>query len=113
MELAVHEDQGVTVVGITGELDATNSPQLGQLLDRLLAEGRRRFAIDLKGVNFIDSSGLSTLVRLFKHVRGSAGNLCLADLQPPVRRILELTRLDRAFDIYTDAAAAVRRLTGK
>ena len=112
MAVTVREDRGITVVELMGELDTTNTAELGQLFDRLLAEGRRRFVLDLQGVAFIDSAGLATLVRCFKRVRNGTGYVSLASLQPPVRRVLELTRLDRAFEVCTDAATAVQHLVG-
>jgi anti-sigma B factor antagonist len=112
MDLTYHEDRGVTVVKIAGDLDAAGGGELGQVFDRLLTENHRRFVIDLKAVEFIDSAGLSMLVRCFKRVRSGAGALWLAALQPPVRRVFEITRLDRAFDIDRDVHAALQRLTG-
>ena len=55
------------------------------------------------------NAGLSALVRLFKRVRGHGGRLGLAALQPPVRHVFELTRLERSFDVYPDVAEALRR----
>jgi anti-anti-sigma factor len=58
MELSVHENQGVTVVMVSGEMDAGNSTQLGEELDHLLTEGSRKLVIDLGKVGFMNSSGL-------------------------------------------------------
>lgn len=112
MALTFHDDRGVVVVDMTGELNGMCGAELGQLFDRLLADGRRQFVVDLEAVNFIDSAGLSMLVRCFKRVRSSAGNLSLTAPQPSVRHVFALTRLDRSFDIHTDVAEAVRRFTG-
>jgi anti-anti-sigma factor len=113
MDLTFHEEQGVAVLCLVGELDDVHSPEVGQLFERLLGEGRRQFVLDLKGVNFIDSSGLAMLVRCFQHSRQSASSFMLADLTPAVLRTFKLTRLDRAFEIYTDAAEAVRHCMSK
>jgi anti-anti-sigma factor len=112
MVLTFHDDRGVAVIALNGGLDETRGVELGQLFDRLMAEGRRQFVIDFKAVDFIDSAGLAMLVRCFKRVRSGVGNLSLIALQPSVRRIFEMTRLDRSFDIYTDVAEAVQRLPG-
>jgi anti-sigma B factor antagonist len=111
MDLSFRDDSGITIIKVVGELDETCSSGFTQLFDRLIDEGRRTFVINLEGVNFIDSSGLATLVRCFKQVRNAAGNICLAALQPPVHRVLELTRLDRAFEIRPDIPQAVRFFT--
>jgi anti-sigma B factor antagonist len=102
MDITVQDEAGTMIITIAGELEATRGSELGQVCDRLLAEGRRKFVIDLKDVKFVDSSGLSTLIRCLKRVRSNAGNLILINLQSPVRRVIELTRLDRAFDIQAD-----------
>lgn len=109
MKIEVSEDGKVTLLRLSGDLDATSGPRLTEELDRLWNDGRRHFVLDLQEVPFIDSGGLSALVRLFKRLRGQAGRLGLAALQPSVRRVFELTRLDRSFDIYPDVAEALRR----
>ncbi len=110
MKINTTEEQGVKVLTITGELDGPSSPQLTQAFDQLLDGGARRFVVDLKDVTFVDSAGLSSLVRLFKRARSSNGTLWLAGLQPPVKRVFELTRLDRAFEIASDKVQALQRV---
>jgi anti-sigma B factor antagonist len=112
MVLTFYDDRGVTVIALNGGLDETRGVELGQLFDRLMAEGRRQFVLDLKAVDSTDSAGLAMLVRCFKRVRSGVGNLALIALQPSIRRIFEMTRLDRSFDIYTDVTEAVQRLVG-
>src|ERR687892_1103535 len=111
MELSVHENQGVTVVMVSGRMDAGNSTQLGEKLDHLLTEGSRKLVIDLGQVGFMNSSGLATLVRYYKLARSNCGDISLAALQPPVRQAFQLSRLDRLFDLQPDVAKAVQRFT--
>ena len=75
MKIDVREEGKVTVVRLSGDLDTTNGPRLTEELDRLWTKGGRQFVLDLEGVPFIYSGGLSTLVRLFKRVRGQACEL--------------------------------------
>jgi anti-sigma B factor antagonist len=112
MELTVHDNHGVTVVMVSGEMDAGNSTQLGEELDHLLAEGSRKVVIDLGKVDFINSSGLATLVHYYKLARSNCGDISLVALQPPVRQVFQLSRLDRVFDLQPDVARAVQRFTG-
>jgi hypothetical protein len=53
MELSVHDNHGVTVVMVSGEMDAENSTQLGEELDHLLTEGSRKLVIDLGKVGSV------------------------------------------------------------
>lgn len=108
MEIASHDEGQFTLVRMSGDLDVTSSPGVIEQLDRLLAGGRHQLVLDLEAVPFIDSSGLSALVRLLKRVRDCGGSLRLATLQPPVRQVFDLTRLARSFDLYPDIAGALR-----
>src|SRR5919106_5452531 len=112
MELSAHDNRGVTVVMVSGEMDMGNSSQLGEELDHLLTEGTRKLVIDLGQVGFMNSSGLATLVRYYKLARSNCGDISLAALQPPVRQAFHLTRLDRVFDLQPDVARAVQGFTG-
>jgi len=111
MELSVHNNHGVTVVMVSGEMDARNSNQLGKELDRLLTEGSRKLVIDLGKVDFVNSSGLATLVRYYKLAHSNCGDISLAALQPSIRQVFQLSRLDRVFDLQPDVARAVQRFT--
>jgi anti-sigma B factor antagonist len=112
MELTVHDNRGVTVVMASGEMDVRNSAQLGEELDRLLTEGSRKVVIDLGKVGFMNSSGLAMLMHYYKLARSNCGDISLAALQPAVRQVFQLSRLDRLFDLQPDVARAVQRLTG-
>jgi anti-sigma B factor antagonist len=109
--MTVHDNHGVTVVMVSGEMDAENSAQLGEELDRLLTEGSRKVVIDLGKVGFMNSSGLATLMHYYKCAQSNCGNISLAALQPKVRQIFQLSRLDRVFDLQPDVAKAVQRFT--
>lgn len=63
--------------------------------------------VDLAKVTFMDSTALATLVQGMKQCRLHNGDLHLAALQPSVRLILELTRLDKVFGIFPDVQTAV------
>jgi anti-sigma B factor antagonist len=112
MELSVRDNHGVTVIMVSGEMDAESSTQLGEELDHLLAEGSRKLVIDLGQVGSMNSSGLATLVRYYKLARSNCGDVSLAALQPPVRPAFQLTRLERVSDLQPDVARAVQRFIG-
>ena len=77
----------------------------------MLGAGRKYFVVDLGEVSFVDSAGLGALVRLYKRVRIGEGDVRLARVSPNVMQILELTRLNRVFDIFAspqEAAASIK-----
>ncbi|MDQ7780820.1 MAG: STAS domain-containing protein, partial [Planctomycetota bacterium] len=96
----VHEKCGGTcVVRIVGDIGVENSPQLRKKLRALAAEKAGRMAIDLGQVNYMDSSGIATLVECLKNVTGHGGKLCLFNINTTIKDVLEITRLSNLFDI--------------
>lgn len=98
----------VTVLDLQGRFDLNAIPKVGDLLDQMTSSGWVKLVINLRQVKFIDSMALATLVRITKRCRQRGGDVRLYGLQQPVRVIFELTRLDRAFDLFDDEEAAIR-----
>ena len=113
MTYLVEERGDVVVVSPHGELDAETSRDFQDQVDELLKAGWRYFVIDLHKVPFVDSSGLSALVRLYKRVRMGEGDVGLAQVPPNVMKILQLTRLSRVFDIFSTAEEAATSIKQK
>lgn len=97
---------GIATLVIEGRFDAQQTPQIQQEFDALLTAGARFMILDLTGVIFIDSTALAILVRGMKRCRERNGELLLCGMGQSVRSIFELTRMDRAFRIFDDAAGA-------
>jgi len=112
MTYLVEERGDVVVVSPHGELDAETSRDFQDQVDELLKAGWRYFVIDLHKVPFVDSSGLSALVRLYKRVR-MGGDVRLAQVPPNLMKILQLTRLSRVFDISPTAEGAATSIMQK
>jgi len=111
MEYTVHDESGVTVIDLSGEIDVSHAPRLRELLGELITAGPGQLLINLSGVAFIDSSGLGVLIAAHRKAQEAGGVLGLADPQPSVRRVLELTRTNRVFQIFAtveEGLAALR-----
>lgn len=109
MDIVQRTVDGVYVLELAGRFDAYEVPAVIEWFEN--REAVKRVVVNLNGVGFIDSSGLSTLVKGLKRCRQNEGDLVLCNLQQAVRIIFELTRLDKAFTIYDDEQSAVNALT--
>lgn len=109
MEMKTRIMDAVQVVNLHGRLDAHQGKQVDSIL-ATAANQCNRTVVNLSKVHFIDSTGLSVLVKGMKHHREQQGDLVLCELQQPVRIIFELTRLDRMFAIYATETAALQAL---
>ena len=81
------------VVSLVGELDLSSAPVLAETLDQVLDRCPQVVTLDLSGLDFIDSTGLSLLARTSKALKGYDGRLRLLSPRPAVRRVLELVGL--------------------
>jgi anti-sigma B factor antagonist len=111
MSIARTDHDAVTVVRPDGErLDIAVASDFRNALLELIQGGRRNLVVDLKGVSFIDSSGLGALVSALKTLKANGGNgdVRLAEVQEPVVALLEIIRLNRVFSSYPSVENAVQ-----
>lgn len=85
---------------LSGRFDSVEANAVKEWFKQQLDTGQKQLLVNLSGVTFIDSTALSVLVQGLKNCREIGAALKLCSLQQPVRIIFELTRLDKAFDIY-------------
>jgi anti-sigma B factor antagonist len=102
MKVLTEERAGKTILTLKEErLDAHNSGELKDRILKLFEDGCRDVVVDLRNVQFIDSSGLGALLSGHKNAIQRSAGFALAGLQPRVRSMCELTRLQRVFEIYS------------
>lgn len=94
----------VCVVELRGRFDAHMAPALKAWHERTRASS---VVVNMAGVTFVDSTALAALVGAMKRCRQDGGDLRLCALQQPVRIIFELTRMNRAFEVFDDEATAI------
>jgi anti-sigma B factor antagonist len=108
MELKTYSslDGAVTILQIIGRCDAYKVTVLKEWIQNKNGD-TKQIVVNLTHTTYIDSAGLAALVQLMKQCHQQQGNLHICELQPPIRTIFELTRLDRAFAIFDKEVEAV------
>jgi len=100
---------GVTIVDLSGRIVlGEGSAGLRDLLRKLVSEGIKKILLNLRNVDYIDSSGLGELVSAFTSLRSQGGELKLLNLTKRVRALLQITKLLTVFDITDDEATSVK-----
>ncbi len=97
----------VAVVELWGEVDIYSSPQFGEVLLRSIDEGATRVVVDLARATFIDSTALGVVVAGVKSVRAHGGSLDIVCGDKNIRRIFEITGLDRILRMYRSRQEAL------
>jgi anti-sigma B factor antagonist len=108
-QVAARELDRVVVVDVVGRMTLSDGrTQLRDLIHVFAGKGRKRFLINLAGVDFVDSDGLGELARCFSVVRHAGGEMKLVHVQKRVQALLELTRMINLFEIHSAEAAALK-----
>jgi anti-anti-sigma factor len=99
-------DSGAYVVSVRGEIHMTTAPDLAKRLTDTIDAGNTRLVLDLSGVEFIDSTGLSVLLSGLRQVTQARGAMALVCANPTVLRLFQITSLDKTFAIFAGREAA-------
>lgn len=93
----------------TERLTAANATQFKEDVVACIDAGENMLVIDLSQTGFVDSSGIGALVGVLKRL-GNRGEVVVCGLGSDVRRMFEITRMNRVFTAHADRAAAVSAL---
>lgn len=108
MKITRRQDDGVTIVDVSGQITlGEEGTLLRNTIRELLDEGRKNILLNLGDVTYIDSSGLGELITAFTSVRNRGGELKLLNLTKRTHDLLQITKLYTVFDVKDDEAAAV------
>src|SRR5579862_757182 len=109
LQVEARELDRVVVVDVVGRLTLSDSrTRLRDLVHVFTSNGRRKFLINLAGVEFVDSDGLGELTRCYSIVRQAGGEMKLVHVQKRVQALLELTRIVNLFEIHEEEQVALR-----
>jgi anti-sigma B factor antagonist len=101
-----HEGRAI-VLELGGEIDMKCSARVKDKFKEIYRDRPPILVVDLTEVEFMDSSGLATLVGVLKWCRLNACELRLAGLTKAVRNIFDICRLESIFQIYDSRAEAL------
>jgi len=99
MAFPVEDKQGFQVVLLNGEVDLSRSPDARKVILKSLKK-MRNVLVDLSAVEYIDSSGVASLVEGFQYARSNNLEFGLVGVSEAAMNVLRLARLDQVFPVY-------------
>jgi anti-sigma B factor antagonist len=108
MEMRTRIDGEVNIVELAGRFDTNTVQPVAAWLEQVTTTPRARVLVNLANTTFVDSTALATLVQALKRCQQVKGDLFLCGMKRPVYMIFELTRLDKAFNIFVDEEHAIK-----
>jgi len=113
MQIEISDTGGITTLKLSGEIDLHASPALRAELQKCAKEKVSALLLDFNSVEYIDSSGLATLIEYVRECSHFDGRLALFGLQKKVRTIFDLVRLNELFVISGTVGEATAALAVK
>ena len=108
-ESSTRRVEGVTIVDLRGRIDfGDGSKRLRETLDDLVTRGTKNVLLNMKEVDFVDSSGIGEMVRGHVQLANIGGQLKLVNLSKHVHMLLQVTSLNKVFEIFDDELNGIR-----
>ncbi|MDQ1375616.1 MAG: anti-sigma factor antagonist [Actinomycetota bacterium] len=92
--------EGRATVAVHGSVDLTTAPEMRNRLAELIDDGNLCIVVDLTDTDFLDSTGLGALVSALKRLRMKDGEIRIVCALGHVRKVFEITSLDRVFAMF-------------
>ncbi len=102
-------EDDITLLRITGDLDMYTLPKAKSVINELMENERFKLLIDLRNIDYIDSSGLGFFIGTLKKLKEKGGDLKLINLNNYIQGIFKLINLNYIIDTFDDQAAAIER----
>jgi anti-sigma B factor antagonist len=106
--MSIRQIGGVTILDLSGRIVfGKESAAVRDVIYDLLSNGHKQIVLNLGAVDYIDTTGLGSLVGSFTTVRKRGGELRLLNLQEKVAALMQITNLYSVLDVINTEAAAV------
>jgi anti-sigma B factor antagonist len=107
LDITQREREGIVIIDMKGRLTAGEASILRDAVSDLRAVGKNQAILNLEDVDYIDSTGLGTMVIGFTSLQKAGGNLKLLNLTRRNIELMLLTKLETVFEIFDDEQNAV------
>ncbi|MBU1084422.1 MAG: STAS domain-containing protein [Candidatus Omnitrophota bacterium] len=110
MEIKLRNKDGVTLCCLSGEININTIGGLNKVFGKLITEKTQKVVLNFSDVNYIDSTGIASIIKFAKAIGNAGGCMVLSDVIPKIGYVFKITKVDRLFRIFTAETEAVRNL---
>jgi len=98
----------VSLVDVSGRLTSFETGALRDSISRLLKKGHKDIVLNLSGLQYLDSSGIGELARVYVSVVKQSGQMKVIGLSSKIEEVLKITHLYQVFPEFPDEEAALK-----
>jgi anti-anti-sigma factor len=107
MEISDRQINGITLIALTGSIDALTAPAITESITGIISRGEIKLVADFHGIDYTSSAGLRVLLGAVKETRSRGGDLRLAAVQPDVMKVLKLSGFTNILKLYDNVDSAL------
>lgn len=109
LNISYDQKEEIGIVKLSGELDSSNSKELRKSFDDFFLRSSI-FILDFSELKFMDSTGLGTVIRIFKLAEQKNGYLCIANPKDKAARVLKMTQAQKVINIFDTIEEAINNI---
>jgi anti-anti-sigma factor len=109
MEILVRDEQGFTVVSVSGRLDAGTAQELETSCANLIEKGGRKLIFNLSALEYVSSAGLRSVLAVAKKLKAVGSNLALCGLSGLVQEVFTISGFDSFLPVHDTVESAVEK----
>jgi len=107
--IETESQEALDILHLDGALDAYSFPRLEGALNKLREQNRNQVILDCRGLDYISSAALGTLIGFARRSREANGDLKLAGLSKKIYGIVELLGFHKILEIFDTVEAAAKK----
>ena len=104
----IRQQDQVALIAVSGHLTFFEVGALRDAVQALLKQSRKNILLNLTGLQYLDSSGIGELARIYVNVVKQGGAMKVIGLSPKVEEVLKITHLSQIFQEFPDEQSALR-----
>ena len=113
MQMKFRKSSRVYIIDVSGEMDLYNSHQLIEIVRKMMKSDIRYYVLNLDNLQYIDSCGIGVLIHVFSETKKAKMHIRIANINGPVKKVIELTKLVGFLPIVESVETGVMQLREK
>lgn len=107
MDISTRKEKDITIVSVSGRIDAITAPEFESNLDGLITAGEKILLINLSGLGYISSAGLRSILSSAKKLKALSGEILFTGLTGPVDEVFQISGFKSIFKIFPSESEAI------
>ena len=110
MDIKSRKENNVTVVTLTGRMDAVTAPVFEKSISEMIAQGAQVFIVNLSALEYISSAGLRCILATAKKLKNTNGKIVFVGLQGAVEEVFKISGFHSIFKVFETEEKALKKI---